>query len=65
MTIQSTIETYINGNITTAKAQAKRSSVAKIRQVLISDYGYSFKKATLTAEHLKGADNWQEACDAE
>jgi len=28
-------------------------------------YGYSFKKATLTAEYLKNKGGFQAACDAE
>ena len=65
MCIRQVIMTYINGNITTAKKQAKMFKTVDIRRVLIEDFGYSFKKATLTAEHMKSADCWQQACDAE
>jgi len=58
------IENYINGNISTARKQAKRFSGLKIQEALIEDYGYSQKKAFLTAKHLKTGEGWQAACDA-
>lgn len=61
--METMIENYINGNIATAKKQARRFPVWEIRDALI-DRGYSLKKATLTADHLKGRDCWQAACDA-
>lgn len=62
--VETIMATYINGNITTAKKQAKRIPMEDIRQAFM-DYGYSEVKATLTAAHIKGADCWQAACDAE
>ena len=57
-------ETYINGNITDAKASAKRKSQFEIEACLINDFGYSEHKARLTAYHMKGRDCWQDACNA-
>ena len=59
------INNYINGNISDARKQAKRYCISKVREALIEEAGYSFKKATLTAEFLKTGEGWQEACDAE
>lgn len=58
------IENYINGNLSEARKRARRYSVGKIRLALI-EHGYSFKKATLTAEFLKTGEGWQAACDAD
>ena len=57
-------ETYINGNITDAKRCSRSWSESRISACLIDDYGYSERKARLTAAHTKGADCWQDACDA-
>ena len=43
------IDNLINGNLTTAKKQAKRFPAWQIRDALI-DIGYSLNKATLTAD---------------
>ena len=61
------VDNYINGNITEAKKIAAKAGASfnSLRDVLIHDYGYSENKATLTASHMKGADCWQQACDAE
>lgn len=58
------IENYINGNLSTARKQAKRFSHKAIREALM-DYGYSTNKATLTADWLKTGEGFQAACDAE
>lgn len=58
------IENLINGNLSLAKKQAKRYRGFILREALM-EIGYSFNKATLTADWLKGRDCWQEACDAE
>lgn len=57
------VENMINGNLSTAKEQAKRVPHFKIRQGFI-DAGYSERKAILTADWLKGRDCWQEMYDA-
>jgi hypothetical protein len=54
------INNMINGNLTDAKKQAKRFNVKDIRETLL-ERGYTFKKATLTAEWLKGNGDWQSA----
>ena len=59
------IDNYINGNLSDARKQAKRITLADIRATLIEGCGYSFKKATLTAEYLKTGEGYQAACDAE
>ena len=59
------LENFINGNLATARKQAKRRSFSAIRAALMADYGYSAEKAALTAAYLKGnRDAWQAACDA-
>lgn len=58
------IQSYVKGNIATAKAQAKRFACYEIREALIETLGYSLHKATLTADWLKGRDCFQAACDA-
>lgn len=61
--MQSIIDNFINGNLTDAKAKAKRYSVAKI-QAAFEEIGYSRNKAELTAHYLKGWNCYQSACDA-
>ena len=63
--MENMINNYINGNHSYARKLARRFSTAKIRAELIDAYGYSFKKATLTAECLKTGEGYQAACDAE
>ena len=62
--LQNLCQTYINGNISDAKKRAKRFDQDEIEECLVVDFGYSEHKARLTAAHIKGADCWQEACDA-
>ena len=57
------LENYINGNLTTAKAQAKRYSLAKLL-VFLADY-YPPEAAQAVAFYLKGKGTFQAACDAE
>ena len=61
--MQTMIDNYINGNLTDARRQAKRFSLASIRAALVDVCGYGFKKATLTAEYLKTGNGFQLACD--
>lgn len=56
---------FMNGNLTTARRQAKKFSPWRIVACLRLDYGYSAKKALLAAQFLKGADCWHAACDAD
>jgi len=63
--METLINNFINGNLTKAQQQAKHFKLADIRETLIDNYGYSFKKATLTAEYLKNRSGFQVACDAE
>jgi hypothetical protein len=59
------IDNYINGNLSTARAQAKKFSHKAIREALQEMCGYSLNKATLTADWLKTGEGFQAACDAE
>ena len=59
------VENYINGYIRDARYMARQYTHANIRIALIDYAGYSFKKATLTAEFLKTGEGYQAACDAE
>lgn len=58
------IDNFINGNLTTAKKQAKRYSLQAIQCALETEYGFSTYKALVTALYLKGQAEFQEACDA-
>ena len=59
------IENYINGNITTARKQAKRHGLGTIRRALEEDFGFSALKSALVAIFLKTGEGWQASCDAE
>ena len=58
------IENFINGNIRTAREQAKNKSGLAIMWALRDDYGWSQDKAEKTAHFLKTGEGWQAACDA-
>lgn len=58
------IESFLNGNLTDAKRMAKEFEAWEIREALVEQWGYSERKAGLTADWLKGRDCWQQACDA-
>ena len=47
-----------------AQRRSRSWSEKRIADCLIDDFGYTERKARLTAAHIKGADCWQEACDA-
>lgn len=64
MKINELVETYINGNIATARKYGKRRTHSELRDAF-QDVGYSLKKATLTADFLKTGRGFQAACDAE
>ena len=58
------LDNYINGNINTARRQGRRFTQLAIAKALHQSYGYSVKKALLTALHIKTGQAWQQACDA-
>lgn len=58
------ISNYVNGNLSTAKAQAKRKSYSALL-VALQDYGYGPAAAIAIAAFLKGRGSFQAACDAE
>lgn len=62
--MNSLIENYVNGNLATAKAKAKRFGFMAILTALRDEYGYSSDKAIATAAFLKGQGTFQAACDA-
>ena len=62
--METMLDNYINGNLTTARTQAKRFAQYAIYSAL-REHGYSLAKASLTAAWLKTGEGWQEACDAE
>lgn len=57
------IENLVNGNLKDAKQQARRHSLRAIRDEMICA-GWSVNRATLGADYLKGADCWQQYCNA-
>ena len=63
--MKSLINNYINGNLSTARKQARRHSHRAIREALQESAGYSERKAALTADYLKTGEGFQAACDAE
>lgn len=62
--METLIENFINGNLSTAKTQAKRRSFMSIVLALRESYGFSAEKALATAAFLKGQGSFQQACDA-
>lgn len=62
--MNSLIQNYINGNLTDAKRQAKRYSLAAIATALESA-GFKPYSAATCAMYLKGKASFQAACDAE
>jgi len=63
--MKSLVNNYLNGNLATARKQARRFTHAAIRAALQDELGYSEHKAALTADYLKTGDGFQAACDAE
>lgn len=59
------IQNEINGNQTTARAEARRIAWHTLRAVMLESFGYSDRKATATADYLKGRGSFQAACDAD
>ncbi len=62
--MQTMIENWINGNLTAARKQARRFSLAKIESALL-EQGFSPLKSLRVAVWLKTGEGWQQACDAE
>jgi len=60
------LENFINGNLSDAKRQARDFTLYAIARALFTMYGYSVRKARLTAHYLKHPSqaNFQAACDA-
>ncbi len=57
------IENYENGNLTTAKAQARRYSLQKLVDGL-TEYGHGLHSAYDIANYLKGCGSFKAACDS-
>lgn len=62
--MQNMIDNLINGNLATAKKQAKRFKQVDIMQYCI-DNGFSFEKSVAMAMYLKNQIEFQQYCDAE
>ena len=62
--MQTMIDNFINGNVTTARQQAKRFSGLAIMQTLRDNYGWSQVKSELAAHFLKTGEGFQRYCDA-
>ena len=58
------LNNLINGNISDAKAQAKRFSLERISNFFVTDCGWDRDTSWPIAGFLKTGQNWQEACDA-
>lgn len=63
--LETLIANYINGNLTTAKQQAKRFSLQKLVDGLQEYGGHGLHAAYDIANYLKGYGSFQAACDAE
>lgn len=63
--MKSMIENYVNGNLTTAKKQAKRHGLMAIVNYLKDEWGHGTEAALAIAAFLKGQGSFQAACDAE
>ena len=59
------IDNLINGNLTTARQQAKRVSLQRIVSFLQDEYGWTLAKAYAAANYLKTGTGFQAYCDAE
>ncbi len=53
----------LNGNLTTARKQARNKSHMKIIDGLVEHLGYGYRKAHLGACYLKSGNNFQAFCD--
>lgn len=58
------IENLINGNISTARKQARRWSMVKIIAALQHEYGWTLERAFAAGAFLKTGDGFQAYCDA-
>lgn len=62
--MQSILDNYINGNLTTAKSLSKRVRLGTLRDFLRVTGGMEPIEAYAVAAFLKGQGTFQEACDA-
>ena len=58
------LSNLINGNLTDAKAQAKRHALFDIARAACADFGMTRNKAIMAAAYLKGRATFQAYCDA-
>ncbi len=58
------INDYINGNLSDAKAAAKRIGWSELYLALRDEYGRDERQARAIANYLKGKGTFQAACDA-
>lgn len=61
----SALDNYFNGNLTDAKALARRHARTALRAALVNDYGKSLATAAAIVEYLKDGGSFQAACNAE
>jgi hypothetical protein len=61
---QTMVMNWINGNITTARRQARAMSLVKIKAALLTFTTLSGAGADAVAGFLKTGEGWQAACDA-
>jgi hypothetical protein len=61
---QTMVNNWLNGNITTARRQARRMSLVKIKAALLVLTTLSGAGADTVAGFLKTGAGWQAACDA-
>lgn len=62
-TLETLIESFINGNISTVKPSLKRRSHRELRQAYQDYTGCSDAAATAFADFIKGDASFQEYCD--
>lgn len=64
MSIQDVIENYENGNLTTAKKEAKKFSLSQLKEAA-EEFGKSPDVAASIASYLKGHISFQDVANAE
>ena len=62
--MKSLINNLVNGNLSDAKAQAKRYNLFEIAANVRDSLGYSRNKSIMAAAYLKGRATFQAYCDA-
>lgn len=63
--IEELVETLLNGNLSDAKAKAKRYNHRRLRQAYQEYTGCTDAEAGAAADYLKGLASFQEYCDAQ